>query len=205
MWPPGVGRPARTVTGNATLRPLAAVRSGGRRAATTLIDQSFSSVSNFAVGVAVARVAGASGLGGFSLGLRRLASGRRRCTALSSLIRWRSRVTCTTPAVTSRTRGVRRGIKGDSRPRCCSGLVGACDLCPRRGALMLFGQRTFGHRDGGYGPVAPVVVGAGLLAVDRLHDPATGVRPRQRHGVQLRARSGLCRCVRRSIRIPSWR
>ena len=39
---------------------------GGRRAATTLLDQGFSSVSNFAVGVAVARVAGVAGLGAFA-------------------------------------------------------------------------------------------------------------------------------------------
>ena len=39
---------------------------GSRRAATTLMDQAFSSASNFAVGVAVARVAGAAGLGAFA-------------------------------------------------------------------------------------------------------------------------------------------
>jgi O-antigen/teichoic acid export membrane protein/O-antigen ligase len=39
---------------------------GSRRAAVTLLDQVFSSVSNFAVGVAVARGAGAAGLGGFT-------------------------------------------------------------------------------------------------------------------------------------------
>jgi len=38
-----------------------------RRAILTVIDQGFSSVSNFAVGVAVARVTGARGLGAFSL------------------------------------------------------------------------------------------------------------------------------------------
>ena len=38
----------------------------GRRAVLTLMDQGFSSVSNFAVVVIVARIAGASGLGGFS-------------------------------------------------------------------------------------------------------------------------------------------
>jgi O-antigen/teichoic acid export membrane protein len=40
---------------------------GTSLATLTLIDQGLSSVSNFAVGVAIARVAGASGLGGFSL------------------------------------------------------------------------------------------------------------------------------------------
>ncbi len=40
--------------------------SGGRRATVTLVDQACASVSNFAVGVAVARVAGPAGLGGFS-------------------------------------------------------------------------------------------------------------------------------------------
>jgi len=41
--------------------------SGSRRALTTLVDQGFSSVSNFGVGVAVARAAGARGLGAFAL------------------------------------------------------------------------------------------------------------------------------------------
>lgn len=40
--------------------------SGGRRAATTFVDQGLSSVSSFAMGVAVARVAGAAGLGAFA-------------------------------------------------------------------------------------------------------------------------------------------
>ena len=39
---------------------------GSRLAAITLLDQGFSSLSNFAVGVAVARGAGAAGLGGFT-------------------------------------------------------------------------------------------------------------------------------------------
>ena len=50
-----------------TARSVVAAAPGGRRAFVTLADQGFSSISNFAVGVAVARVAGASGLGGFSL------------------------------------------------------------------------------------------------------------------------------------------
>jgi O-antigen/teichoic acid export membrane protein len=41
--------------------------SGSRRALTTLVDQGFSSISNFGVGVAVARAAGARGLGAFAL------------------------------------------------------------------------------------------------------------------------------------------
>jgi len=44
----------------------ATIAAGSRRAATTLLDQGFSSVSNFAMGVAVARVAGAAGLGAFA-------------------------------------------------------------------------------------------------------------------------------------------
>ncbi len=53
----GASEPTTTVT---------ATVSGSRRAATTLLDQSLSSASNFAVGVAVARVAGAAGLGAFA-------------------------------------------------------------------------------------------------------------------------------------------
>ena len=48
------------------LASTVAVAGGTRRAATTLLDQGFSSVSNFAMGVAVARVAGAPGLGAFA-------------------------------------------------------------------------------------------------------------------------------------------
>lgn len=41
--------------------------SGGRRALITLFDQGLASLSNFSVGVVAARVAGASGLGGFAI------------------------------------------------------------------------------------------------------------------------------------------
>ncbi|HMK62475.1 MAG TPA: hypothetical protein VK386_02555 [Acidimicrobiales bacterium] len=44
-----------------------APRSASKRALLTLVDQGFSSASNFGVGVAVARIAGPAGLGGFSL------------------------------------------------------------------------------------------------------------------------------------------
>jgi O-antigen/teichoic acid export membrane protein len=40
---------------------------GSRRAVTTLVDQSFASVSNFGLGVAIARTAGVAGLGGFAV------------------------------------------------------------------------------------------------------------------------------------------
>src|SRR5579862_9732227 len=53
-----------------TWRPLSlwsAIPKGSRLASLTLFDQGFSSVSNFAIGVVIARVVGASGLGGFSL------------------------------------------------------------------------------------------------------------------------------------------
>ena len=55
-----------SVNGNSE-NPDSATTKTGRRAAYTFVDQSFSSVSNFAVGVAIARVAGAAGLGAFSL------------------------------------------------------------------------------------------------------------------------------------------
>lgn len=48
-------------------RPSAAMAAGGRRAFLTVVDQGFSSISNFLVGVVVARVAGAAGLGGFAV------------------------------------------------------------------------------------------------------------------------------------------
>jgi O-antigen/teichoic acid export membrane protein len=47
--------------------PGSTSRSASKRAFLTTTDQAFSSVSNFVVGVAVARIAGPQGLGGFSL------------------------------------------------------------------------------------------------------------------------------------------
>ncbi|HXW78252.1 MAG TPA: oligosaccharide flippase family protein [Acidimicrobiales bacterium] len=60
------GRHFRRVPTSGPAGPSPA-RAGSRRALLTLTDQGFSSVSNFAVAVAVARGAGASGLGGFSV------------------------------------------------------------------------------------------------------------------------------------------
>ena len=48
-------------------RDTAPPRRASARAALTTLDQAFSSASNFLVGVAVARIAGPAGLGGFSL------------------------------------------------------------------------------------------------------------------------------------------
>lgn len=45
----------------------AGIASGSRRAVVTLLDQGLASVSNFSVGVVVARIAGAAGLGGFAI------------------------------------------------------------------------------------------------------------------------------------------
>ena len=50
-----------------SIRSVASMPKGRRIAALTLIDQGVSSLSNFAVGVVIARVVGASGLGGFAL------------------------------------------------------------------------------------------------------------------------------------------
>jgi O-antigen/teichoic acid export membrane protein len=47
--------------------PGSASRQGSKRAFLTTTDQAFSSASNFVVGVAVARISGPQGLGGFSL------------------------------------------------------------------------------------------------------------------------------------------
>src|ERR1700722_3078310 len=71
------GRPA---TEEANSRPLNRLKRGmgtsstggpagaaSKRALLTTADQAFSSASNFVVGVAVARIAGPQGLGGFSL------------------------------------------------------------------------------------------------------------------------------------------
>ena len=49
------------------LRSFLLPKTAHRLAVLTLIDQGLSSVSNFAVGVVIARVVGASGLGGFAL------------------------------------------------------------------------------------------------------------------------------------------
>lgn len=87
------------------MRPAA----GSRRAFLTVVDQGFSSVSNFAVGVVVARAAGPSGLGGFAIaygGWLMLAAMHRSLIAEPMAIEGDARSD-------SETAGVRRGLAAE--------------------------------------------------------------------------------------------
>jgi O-antigen/teichoic acid export membrane protein len=136
---------------------MAAAKSGGRRAATTLVDQSFSSVSNFAVGVAVARVAGASGLGAFSLAY-----------AAWQVLAAMHRSLITDPMAIEgdiyhpdgdvsniKTRG---GIERGFAAEVLLGVVGACIFALAGGALILVGARTFGIAMLAMAPWLPVLL-----------------------------------------------
>ena len=79
-------------TGDAT---EAGTRSVPARAFVTTLDQGVASVSNFAVGVVVARVSGVAGLGAFSLAYAAWIS-LPPCTGRSSQTQWQLPVTLAT-------------------------------------------------------------------------------------------------------------
>jgi O-antigen/teichoic acid export membrane protein len=136
---------------------MAVASSGGRRAATTLIDQSFSSVSNFAVGVAVARVAGAAGLGGFSLayaGWQVLAAMHR--SLITDPMAIEGDVYSSDGDVSNpRTR---RAVEKGFAAEVLLGVVGACFFALAGGALTFAGQRTFGIAMLAMAPWLPVLL-----------------------------------------------
>jgi O-antigen/teichoic acid export membrane protein len=136
---------------------MRAARSGGRRAATTLIDQSFSSVSNFAVGVAVARVAGAAGLGGFSLayaGWQVLAAMHRSLITDPMAIEG----DVYHPDGDVSNAKTRHGIESGFAAEVLLGVVGAAIFALVGGALILVGQRTFGIAMMAMAPWLPVLL-----------------------------------------------
>jgi O-antigen/teichoic acid export membrane protein len=138
-------------------RQPAAPRSGGRRAVTTIVDQSFSSVSNFAVGVAVARVAGADGLGGFSLayaGWQVLAALHRSLVTDPMAIEG----DVYDPDGSLRSRAVRRGIRRGFAAEILLGLAGAVIFALAGAVLLSFGQRTFGIAMLSMAPWLPVLL-----------------------------------------------
>jgi len=100
-------------------------------------------VSNFAVGVAVARVAGASGLGGFSLAYAgwQVVAGMHR-----SLVTDPMAIEGDVYHATGNTHdaGVRRGIKRGFAAEMLLGAGAASIFALVGGALMFCGQRTFG-------------------------------------------------------------
>jgi O-antigen/teichoic acid export membrane protein len=136
---------------------MAVASSGGRRAATTVIDQSFSSVSNFAVGVAVARVAGAAGLGGFSLayaGWQVLAAMHRSLITDPMAIEG-DVYSSDGDVFNEKTRwGIQRGFAAEV----LLGVVGACFFALAGGVLILVGQRTFGTAMLAMAPWLPVLL-----------------------------------------------
>lgn len=114
-----------------------------RRAAITLVDQSFSSISNFAVGVAVARVAGASGLGAFAFAY----AGWQVLAALHrSLITDPMAIGGDVYNVDGdvHTARVRQGIRSGLAAELALGLAGTVFFAIMSFILLAFGQRTFG-------------------------------------------------------------
>jgi len=135
----GLGR-ARAVTGAA---------SGGRRAVVTLMDQGFSSISNFAVIVIVARIAGASGLGGFSFAY-----------AAWLILAALHRSLITDPMMiegdhhTDVARGTARGLAAEI----VLGLAGAAFVAVTGAILLLTNQHTFGIAMVALAPWLPLLV-----------------------------------------------
>ena len=123
---------------------------GSRRAGITLIDQGFASISNFAVGVAVARAAGASGLGGFTFaytGWMVLSAMHRALIIDPMAIEGDIRDASTTYSI-------KRGFAAEV-------LLGVCaTICfvVVGGALMLANQHTFGYAMLVMAPWLPVLV-----------------------------------------------
>ena len=136
---------------------MAAASSGGRRAATTLIDQSFSSVSNFAVGVAVARVAGASGLGGFALAYAgwQVFAALHRSLITDPMAIEGDVYSSDGDVFNARTR---RGIEKGFAAEVLLGVVGAFVFALAGGSLLLVGQRTFGIAMMAMAPWLPVLL-----------------------------------------------
>jgi O-antigen/teichoic acid export membrane protein len=123
---------------------------GSRLAAITLLDQGFSSLSNFAVGVAVARGAGAAGLGGFTFayaGWLVLSAMHRSLITDPMAIEGDIRNSKTNA-------GVKKGFAAEVllgvSAAICFVLIGAC--------LLLIGQHTFGYAMLVLGPWLPFLV-----------------------------------------------
>jgi O-antigen/teichoic acid export membrane protein len=112
------------------------VASGSRRAAVTLADQCLSSVSNFAVGVVVARLSGPAGLGVFSLAY---ASWLLLASIHRSLI--------TDPMAIegdARDPDNRLGIRRGAASELILGTIAAVGFALVGAILMAVGQHTFG-------------------------------------------------------------
>jgi O-antigen/teichoic acid export membrane protein len=111
-------------------------KSTGRRAVVTFFDQGFSSVSNFAVGVVVARLAGPAGLGVFSLAYASwllLASQHRSLVTDPMAIEGDARGP-------SSTEGIRRGLAAEL----ILGFMAAVFFALLGTILLLCGQHLFG-------------------------------------------------------------
>jgi O-antigen/teichoic acid export membrane protein len=121
------------------------------RAATTMADQCVASISNFAVGIVVARISGPAGLGAFALAY-----------AVWILMTLIHRALITTPmAILGDLRGdqkqelIRRGFAADVM----FGVLGACITAAVGAALLVVGQHSFGI---GMLSVAPWVLALNL-------------------------------------------
>lgn len=141
----------------ASENPDSAMPNTGRRAAVTFVDQSFSSVSNFAVGVAIARVAGAAGLGAFSLAY----AGWQMLAALHrSLITDPMAINGVVYNVEGHvhTAEVRKGIKDGIAAELILGLAGTVIFGILSLIFLAFGAKTFAIGMAAMAPWLPVLL-----------------------------------------------
>lgn len=127
----------------------AGIVSGGRRAVLTLFDQGLASLSNFSVGVVVARVAGASGLGGFAIayaGWQLLAAMHRALIIDPMAIEGDVRKVHV-------TEGIRKGLAADI----LLAATGAMALAALGMLLIVTGQHAFGMAVLAMAPWLPVL------------------------------------------------
>lgn len=125
------------------------VASRGRRAVLTLFDQGLASLSNFSVGVVVARVAGASGLGGFAFAY----AGWQVISAMH-------RALITDPmAIAGDVRDGRliKGIQRGFAAEILLGVTGAIAMASIGFLLILTGQHTFGTAVAAMAPWLPIL------------------------------------------------
>ena len=143
------GKHVRTVRWAGLDLAKGGIASGGRRAALTLLDQGLASLSNFSVGVVVARVAGAAGLGGFALayaGWQLMAAMHRALVIDPMAIEGDA-------GNANATEGIRRGLAADI----LLGITGAVDLAALGVLLIAVGQNTFGTAVVAMAPWLPIL------------------------------------------------
>ena len=176
----------RRVTSLSAIRfgPLGLLRGGATpRAMTTLVDEGVASISNFAVGIVVARLSGPAGLGAFALAY-----------AIWILVTLIHRSMIVDPMViTGDLRGdqkdefIQRGFAADVT----LGVMAACIIAAVGTTLLVVGQHTLRSRPAFAGSLDSRARSAGLLATDRFLPGNSEEDADERPRVQRRAGTGV--------------